>query len=314
MTMPSIPRFCSSTFLVVCTRNRRDHVFNLFRNLRHCEPKPGLTILVDSSDSPLTLEEISALAKEYESPIRYLSSGSGLPFQRNVAIDFIANEKSAPSFVAFLDDDVEVPRDYFSIGADMLDFNPEIVGVGAFDLNYPGTPNNLLRRSLMLATSRPCGQLLRSGIATLHPPTSNLELTTWMPGHSVIFRWIPLLETKFDSSVRMYGEDVEMQLRVSKYGKLAMSERFWVRHFPSTLNRDQLRTINAYSDGFRWSLALKHPELVSKAAVVITTLVLFVAEITRAALRGDAVALRGSKGHLDFLRRLISGAETQQLR
>lgn len=314
MTLPARPRIEASTFLVVCTRNRREHVFNLFRNLWHCEPKPDLTILVDSSDIPLTSEEIATLTNEFEAPIRYLTSGAGLPFQRNVAIDFIADQESPPSFVAFLDDDVEVPKDYFYVGAAMLDRHPELVGVGAFDINYGGTPNNLLRRLLMLGTNRPCGQLLRSGIATLRPPTSHLEQTTWMPGHSVIFRWEPLRETKFDSSVRMYGEDVEMQLRVSKLGQLAMSDRFWVRHFPSQLNRDQLRTINAYSDGFRWSLALRHPKLVSRAGVIFTTLVLYIGEITRATFRGDPVALQGAKGHTDFIRRLVAGDETQQLR
>ena len=303
-----------STFLVICTRNRRDHLFNLFQNLGQCEPKPDLIILVDSSDTPLTSNEVDTLNMEIGTPVRYLKSGPGLPFQRNVAIDFIAEEMSAPNFVAFLDDDVEVPDNYFSVGAGILKDNPEIVGVGAFDLNYLGTPDNLIRRVFMLSTRRPCGQLLRSGIATLHPPKLSLELTTWMPGHSVLFRWIPLIETRFDGSVRMYGEDVEMQLRVSKHGPLAMSRNFWVRHFSSSLNRDQLRTVNAYSDGFRWSLALKHPALVSRWAVVMTTLVLYAGELSRAILLRDSIAINGAQGHLDFIRRLLAGDETQQIR
>jgi GT2 family glycosyltransferase len=303
-----------TTFLVICTRNRREHLINLFQNLSKCEPKPDATILVDSSDSPLTSPEVAYLARELGTPVQYVTSGSGLPFQRNVAIDLIAQEKTAPSLVAFLDDDVEVPDDYFSVGAKILKANPGIVGIGAFDLNYPGTPDTLLRRLFMLSTNRPAGQLLRSGIATLRPPKLPLELTTWMPGHSVIFRWKPLRATRFDDSVRMYGEDVEMQLRVSNHGNLAMSRTFWVRHFPSSINRDQVRTINAYSDGFRWSLALQHPKLVSKSAVVFTTLVLYVGEIGRGVLSGDSVAIKGAQGHLDFLRRLTSGAETRQLR
>jgi GT2 family glycosyltransferase len=231
-----------------------------------------------------------------------------------VAIDLIAQELLIPSFVAFLDDDVEVPSDYFSIAARLLEVNSDIVGIGAFDLNYNGSPNNLLRRMLMLSTNRPNGQLLRSGIATLTPPKSQMELTTWMPGHSVVFRWEPLQKTRFDASVRMYGEDLEMQLRASKHGKLAMSNNFWVRHFPASLNRDQLRDINAYSDGFRWKLALTHPERVSKFAVLLTTLTLYIGEISRAIARLDKSAVVGAQGHLDFFWRLLSSAETEQLR
>jgi GT2 family glycosyltransferase len=257
---------------------------------------------------------VATLTTKIGIPIRYLTSGPGLPFQRNIAIDYIAQELSLPRFVAFLDDDVEVPTDYFSVGATLLEVNSDIVGVGAFDLNYVGTPNNLLRRMLMLSTSAPSGQLLRSGIATLTPPQSQIELTTWMPGHSMLFRWELLQKTRFNASVRMYGEDVEMQLRALKHGNLAMSKSFWVRHFPSSLNRDQLRAINAFSDGFRWKLALAHPDRVSKFAVLITTFVLYAGEIARGIARLDKSTLLGAQGHLDFLRRLLSGVETEQLR
>lgn len=314
MTTDANQRVEPSTFLVVCTRNRREHLFNLFQSLKQCEPKPDLTILVDSSDIRLSSSEVATLAREISTPVRYLTSGPGLPFQRNIAIDFIEQEVSAPNFVAFLDDDVEVPADYFSVGTAILEAHSELVGVGAFDLNYFGTPNNLLRRLLMLSTSRTSGQLLRSGIATVRPPESAIELTTWMPGHSVVFRWEPLRVTRFDDTVRMYGEDVEMQLRASKRGKLAMSKNFWVRHFPSSLNRDQLRAINAFSDGFRWKLALTHPERVSRTAVVLTTLALYAGELARAIIRLDKSALSGAQGHLDFLKRLVTGVETQQLR
>ena len=301
-------------YLVICTRNRPGPLRNLLANLAGCEVLPSQLIIVDSSETPLSDEDQLKISVQLDPSFHYLKSEPGLPYQRNVAISFISHSLTPPKIVAFLDDDVEVPANYFSKASNLLKKYKELVGIGAFDMNHGGNKDNLVRRLLLLSAPKSGGSLLSSGIATIRKPQLEMEQTTWMPGHSVFFRWPELKVTRFDESVRMYGEDVEMQLRISKLGKIALSQDLWVSHIPSPLNRDQIRSISAYSDGFRWRLAQDYPERVSFAKVFLSTFALLVGELAKGLITLNLDSLRSAQGHIDFFIRAISKKETQQLR
>jgi GT2 family glycosyltransferase len=270
-------------------------------------------VLVDSSEERLELYELKKFEQELGTEINYLRSSPGLPHQRNIGIEFIERSGLHPDLVAFLDDDVTVPNEYFLTGMTLLQRDSGLVGVGAYDITHKGNVDNFLRRLLILSSRGSCGRILSSGIAVINPPSLSVEPTVWMPGHSTIFRWDALNATRFDASVRMYGEDVEMQLRISSYGQLAMAKDFYVAHDPSPLNRDQIRNVTAFSDGFRWRLGTDFPNIVKHSHVLYTTFALLAGEIILLLIRSKGATIGSILGHIDFLLRILRRVETQQL-
>jgi glycosyltransferase involved in cell wall biosynthesis len=96
--------------VVVPTRNRRDRVRLLLRNLAQSHHPVSEVVVVDSSDERMQPAELLEAAGTPDLRVRYLhSQRPSVCVQRNIGI----REAHAP-WVFLCDDDIEVPPDYLS--------------------------------------------------------------------------------------------------------------------------------------------------------------------------------------------------------
>mgnify|MGYP006947663913 FL=1 len=110
----------------------------------------------------------------------------------------------------------------------------------------------------------------------------------------------------------MYGEDIEMQLRVREYGQLIVSQKLAVSHLSSTVGKDDKRGQASYGDGFRWWLAKTYPKEFGRFWVVSSTILISLQCLLASLVRLDKSKLDEFLGHLDFLSRVIFGNTTEQ--
>lgn len=307
----SLKKILHDQVLVICTRNRHQRLQELFINLSECSSLPYLVIVVDSSEMPLKDEDLLTLQTNLGVTVRYVLSDSGLPFQRNIGLDEISQitTYSEIKVCHFLDDDVSIRSEYFDVVARIYgELNP--VALGSFDINLPNPSVSPIRKLLGLAGDRQ-GQLLKSGIAIAPALVGQPTEVDWLPGHSVAYRWPLVRDLGFNSSLRMYGEDVDVCMRLRKYGKLFVHPEAYVWHSPEVAGRDASADVQSFSSGFRWKLAKDYPSFVSKRWALITTAALIVGGLYES-VRGR-MSSSVWRGQLIFLSRLILRTETQQL-
>jgi len=301
--------------LICCTRNRPERVFQLLSFLDSGVEVPGLLLFVDSSDSRET-QSICEQAWSNINPI-WLSSQPGAPHQKNMGLDWLDkhafNWSSAAVF--FLDDDIEPDLGYFARSVEILNHSVNVGVLGGFDSSLKKERTfTFARRLLGLEDASPGGKLLRSGICTTINPSESLEVVDWVPGGMQTYRGLTIKNNRFDGRIRIYGDEVELQIRLSKEQNaiVATSKLLPVIHHGETIAKDSVALSESFMDGFRWSLAKRYPERVSKVRVLVTTVALLQAEAIFWAFTREAVHLERAKGHGLFLLRLIFRKEIQQ--
>jgi GT2 family glycosyltransferase len=147
----------------------------------------------------------------------------------------------------------------------------------------------------------PTGTLLKSGLVTPPQPNEILRSVDFVPGFSMLIPFKLLSVCKFDSSIRMYGEDLEFQLRLRELGQIAVSDSLALHHRQSPLNRDSMAQITFESDLFRWRLALEFPERVTKFRVLLATCILAFGQAIVGIFFRKPDLRYGAVGHLRFL-------------
>lgn len=300
--------------VLICTRNRPEFLRELFDSLWNQTKPPSKIVVVDSSDNSKTEELVAKYFTDSVVPCTYLRSEPGLPYQRNVGIREIQTLGwPQDSIVSFLDDDIDLEATYLQNVLELFTENPDLKFIGGFAESSEEEPDNLARRISLLSAKNGAGKVLKSGICLAARPISALEEVEWVPGHSMNARLSIFEHVLFNPGPRMYGEDVEFQLRLASTNRIYSSNRLPVFHKQAPSNRDQLAAQEAYSDGFRWSLARRRLGGVQAWAVIWATLCMVFVLAFRAIATRDVDSGERLKGHLLFLRRVVSGRETQQL-
>jgi GT2 family glycosyltransferase len=133
-------------------------------------------------------------------------------------------------------------------------------------------------------------------------PSKAFEESEFVPGFSMLVSTEMLARVKFDSSIRMYGEDLEFQIRLGSFGRIGCSSHLGLDHKSSPINRESARSISRYTDGFRWRLHKQFPTRVWGPMVIFSSLVLFVGNLIDAAIKWSPERLASALGHWDFLR------------
>jgi GT2 family glycosyltransferase len=298
--------------LVLCTINRSDLVGILLNDLAKQTHKPNCVVVVDSSDDDLTCKVVNDTVAPFH--IHYAHSMKGLPHQRNVGVYTLEKNCGLKpfKFVGFLDDDVSVSETYFENTIIAFEDNPSAVLVGGFDKNLVVRESTFLQRVLNL-NSQKMGHVMKSGLVTYVHPVKNYESVTWVPGHSFNIRTDAFNSVRFRGEARIHGEDVEMQLRLSRLGSIIVPKDLAVDHHRSPVYRDSHRNDVAYNDGFRYWLSKNYPEICSTSWVLMSTFALSVRALLFAFTKHDRMQKLAFLGHLDFFKRLISGKELEQL-
>lgn len=300
--------------VLICTRNRPEYLRELFDSLRNQTRSPSKIIVVDSSENSKTEELIANYFADSVVTCTYLRSEPGLPHQRNAGIRELQTLGwPLHSLVSFLDDDVDLEATYLENVVGLFSKHPDLKFVGGFAESSEAEPDNFARRVSLLSAKNGAGKVLKSGICLAARPISDLDEVDWVPGHSMNARLSIFEETLFNPGPRMYGEDVEFQLRLASTTNIYSSNRLPILHKQAPSNRDQLASQEAYSDGFRWSLARRRLGGVRAWAVLWATLCMATMLAFRALARRDEDSAERLKGHLLFFKRVAAGGETQQL-
>ena len=300
--------------LCICTRHRPESIRSILSHLETLKIIPRVCVIVDSSDDSLTNDIVVDHSKLSRIEFRYLQSLPGLPHQRNIGIKYlVANQiLKDHGIVSFLDDDVRVLSDYFEAVSQLFDGNPKAICIGGYVDGEKKVNSKSLARRLALLGSRSTGVILRSGFAIPPYPTSEVMETQWIPGGMQNIRFEVFKQELFSGRIRMYGEDVEFYSRICKYGKILCSNQLPVKHLEAVEEKDNLRTVQCYTDGFRWTMASNKRGGVKKYAVLLSTTWLTLADLSLWVVKSDSGHKQCLLGHIDFVSKLIRRAELQQ--
>jgi len=300
--------------LVTCTRNRPDRLRELLTRLQVIRAVPRLVVVVDSSELPDTREIVDSLRGKTDFELKYVKSLYGAAHQKNMGFEYVCS-KFAPhelTAIHFLDDDINPSDSYFEKCVSLFKKIPTAVVIGGFDISLTPPRPSLMRDIFFLGRGIQTGIALPSGICIVPFPRQELEKVTWVPGGMQNFNFETCYYERFDGRVRIYGDEVEMQLRLAKLGDIYCSNDLSVRHYSETIAKDSQRIEQSYMDGFRWILTRRYPQRFNKAFALWSTLGLICGELIRSIQRGDKLAFTRLQGHFDFFGRLLTKKPLQQ--
>jgi GT2 family glycosyltransferase len=223
--------------VVIPTRNRNKELVSLLEYLKS-QVIVNEIIVVDSSD------EKKFKTGDSDNNIKYIYTEiRSAAIQRNIGISTI-NEKC--DYVAFLDDDVLPPQNYFSKLIDSIKIT-NAIGVSGIAVNKKKEISikqnyltNFIRNFFMLDSSKK-GVVLKSGVNTsIDSSASNKELvrTEWLIGCAI---WDYQRVKNFRFNEKFYGqslgEDVLFSMRANQYGQLYVNTKVILNHYESIIGR-----------------------------------------------------------------------------
>lgn len=260
--------------VVICTRNRPDHVSRLIENLAKQTLRPELVLIIDGSDEPKTLtsgsthrEGISGLSQHLQ--IEVIAAAPGLPKQRNIALDALSGRAEV---VHFFDDDVEIDPSYLEFIWEAFSAEQNLVGASGDVINaHPARPSVVQR--ILLLKSRKGGVVLSSGVNIGVPGQKQSKAIMWLPGCAMSYRLDAIADLKFDEARSGYalGEDVDFSARAGLVGPLRYVEKAKLMHNFAMSNRLSANDLARDDVISRWKLATRLP-YVNRMAVAYATL------------------------------------------
>lgn len=303
----------SSLAVVICTRNRPANLETLLICLSSQRRVPALVIIVDSSDGADSELVVKLVGENHQIPLKYLRSSPGLPRQRNVGISFLESleDWKLLKYVWFLDDDIEFGSSFIADGIQILEQHEDCSLLGAYDPQGHSMFSKIGTSLVSLQIARG-GKLLKSGLALPPLPKREFQEADFVPGFSMLVRAPALSAVRFDSKIRMYGEDIEFQLRLRSSGRIGCSKSLEVVHNASPIARESARDISAFSDGFRWRLHNQYPHQVSGVMVIFSSIALLVSDLVLALIARSRIRLESARGHADFILRLVRKQPSEQ--
>ena len=297
--------------LIICTRNRANYLQGLLSNI---ESKDFLEtiLIVDSSSNEESIKIVDSFKESKNNIIEYIKSEPGLPHQRNIGISWIANQRKTVNVIAFLDDDARIDSNYFKIAARYVEMNKNWVAFTGNPGNIIRSRANLLRRICML-DSKKYGKLIKSGHTTLPNPAEEIENVDWLPGISMFINPSVLKFEKFNASLRMYYEDVEMSLRLRKYGKLHVVKKMNYTHLYAPEGRESIASQILYTLGIKWELAPEHPNYLSRRAIIWSIMGSLILGFVKYPIsRNRKIIMETIRGNFKFIYFTLVGKSTTQ--
>ena len=261
----------SEIALVVCTRNRPNYVERLLSALPELSIHPTIIIFVDSSDNQETENLIRSASSCLRSRVRYIKSKPGLPLQRNVGVDFLVSQEEFDDvkIVSFTDDDCLPSKDYFAAVRKSFASLPNCVGVTGI-MSPPNFPEVTRLHVIFGLRSRQPGKILKSGITTSPMASKFPEIVEWMPGGSMNIAREIFDSLKFDSSLRMYGEDLKMALCMEGFGRIYVDPEARITHLEAQTGKDPHYKVIVHTDAIRWQLSEEFPARIKKFDVLLS--------------------------------------------
>ena len=256
--------------IVVCTRGRSKQVISIIESVIACDNSSDVKIMIVLNGH--SQEELSQLCQKYKNQIKQVTvieSMPGLAAARNVAL-----KKADCEILTFLDDDVSLPKGYFTaidsafyVDHELDGLSPRINGL------YPETPS----RSMFKIRHRPrYGKVTKTGKNYWVPDIYDQEPTCvdWLPGCSMSYRFASIKALRFSEELMLgptggysLGEDIDFSIQLPK---LISLNTISVTHHKAESVRDAFHIMAEGRGRLIAYLAKKYPHKVSRSRSLMT--------------------------------------------
>ena len=234
--------------VVVPTLNRPSYLGALLENLAMCEGiSKTLVIVVDSSDEKFEIFRTYPFTLDYR-----LTLDRSAARQRNLGMEILCKEYLFQGkLLAFLDDDVRVPTNYFSRAEYYFGGDKNIIGISGVT-----QPNNVPERFRMFRKlfgflSIP-GSISKGGINNPISNRSHSQIleSEWLIG-CAIWNYELIKHARFEADFdgSSIFEDVIFSYQASRKGKLFVIPSLQIEHFLAQDGRQ-----SRYSQNLQWVL------------------------------------------------------------
>jgi GT2 family glycosyltransferase len=238
------------------TRNRPREILDVLYSLSELTGAKNIDIAIaENSDSDDNYMSLQLLLKKFESSfnrIILIRSSVGSSVARNTLIDELTTD-----LITFIDDDIELPRDY-AISMDKLFFEvPDLVGSSPFIVTFQEKEIASQPFSKKTSRFRPPGRISEWGINTWfeQKPTANMSVN-WLPGCAMTVRLSSIGQIRFDENLQngpakgyALGEDVDFSYRLGQTGLMLVNSDLQIIHKLSENNRKS-NSILARAQGY----------------------------------------------------------------
>ena len=239
-----------SVSVIIPTKNRVDDLFLTVQTLLQQTVLPDELIVVDQNESDACEVTVKRLFHDADqrTKLRYVHDPKihGGATARNVAI-----AESSGSVLLFLDDDVELERDFLEQLLETYKSNPGATGVSGVVTNYhaPSIVMRLWKRTFMRGPFRDDRELFYWKAAASGNP--DLGHVTRLGGGLMSFRASAIGEVRFDDNLRGVsdGEDVDFCMHLGQDSDLLINPRARLVHHPSSAGRTKDHWIRRYVRG-----------------------------------------------------------------
>ncbi|MCL6602552.1 MAG: glycosyltransferase family 2 protein [Paenibacillus sp.] len=237
--------------VAICTRNRHADLKKCIESIsRQNNIGSDLIeiIIVDDGDtSSEWLQKAEKLLNQNNMELRYFrkeGSEAGLIKSRIKSIEISKYEN-----LLFLDDDVELEQDYFSILKKTVADFPDAVGISGADQGFVCTPKG---RLIMLLSGRSLfspGKLSWSGFASAMNTWNQRKKvfkTEFLHGCNMFYRKKSLAEIKDVEWLKGYslGEDLYISYLAGNHGSMYVNPELKLLHHGSPTSRDKAEFVS----------------------------------------------------------------------
>ena len=233
----------------ICTYKRPESCLRFLNSLPTQSQRPDRLVIIDASPGDETeravegYADLGTLAEE----ILYLhvrGAYQTLTCSRNLAIDCVDTD-----LMVFFDDDIVLlPGCLTEIERVHRQRSDEVVGVNAHDVQGIKRPNThwKLRRLFRIVPRLKPGTYARSGVAVpwvFQQRTDEVIQGDWLSGCAMSWKTALIQKVRFNESFGGHstGEDLDISLRMGRYGKLMLAGKAHVLHLPDQAGRPNTR-------------------------------------------------------------------------
>lgn len=253
--------------LIIVTRNRPENLRNLLGTVSTQTLEPKHLYLIDSSEKEI-FNLNAKILENLNIPYSHISSISGISHQKNVGLGFGLRH----NYMHIIDDDVRLDPKYFEIVLEFLSNSDDTVAVGGKNTSIHHGPPHVLRRLLWVASLR-FGAVLKNGI---NEPSRGDKIAEveWLSGCAVTWDSSKSKNLRFEQLHWIYpntwlpGNDVEISLWATQFGKLFYLPSAQYAHDYSTIGRDGSKIAARKVVAFRFHLSNTPYKRISKIGII----------------------------------------------
>lgn len=225
--------------LIIPTRNRPNHIIRLVKNLEILELKPTFVIIVDSSDQ----DKIVNISSKTLEIINIRTDIKSAAIQRNIGIEYLQtlSLKKTIEFISFLDDDIQVQRNYFNLVLENFKVRKEFVGISGIAKSGESSTQRIKKTRLtnFIGITGDPGTLTSAAVNISPHGIEEFSDVDWLIGCST-WRIHIFHDLRFERDFlgQSLFEDVIFSARAKKFGKLGLDPSISIFHELAGEGRD----------------------------------------------------------------------------